>query len=191
MDGEILADAARSGARCGSTACVALQLGADLYVAHAGVQRLGLGAEVLSVGPPHPCVACVHQSGGWLTRPLVILAACCMLHSAPAGCRRSYGIFVACPSTCISATAGDSIAVLARNGQAEVLTSKGSHKVTWLLRCAKRSRQLPYLQAPARTSGHGTCCRAALPLHSACSAALGLRLASPTGWPAGGHATTA
>jgi Protein phosphatase 2C len=37
MDGEILADAARSGARCGSTACVALQLGANLYVAHAGV----------------------------------------------------------------------------------------------------------------------------------------------------------
>jgi serine/threonine protein phosphatase PrpC len=38
MDGEILADAARSGARCGSTACVALQLGADLYVAHAGAR---------------------------------------------------------------------------------------------------------------------------------------------------------
>ena len=37
--------------------------------------------------------------------------------------------------------------MLDRNGQAEVLTSKGSHKVTWLLQCAKRSRQLLYLQA--------------------------------------------
>lgn len=36
MDAEIIADAARTGARCGSTACVALQIGCDLYVAHAG-----------------------------------------------------------------------------------------------------------------------------------------------------------
>lgn len=51
MDGEILADAARSGARCGSTACVALQLGADLYVAHAGagIVGFGLGRAVLGV----------------------------------------------------------------------------------------------------------------------------------------------
>lgn len=36
MDFEILQEAARTGARCGSTACVALQIGGDLYVAHAG-----------------------------------------------------------------------------------------------------------------------------------------------------------
>lgn len=36
MDFEILQEAARTGARCGSTACVALQIGSDLYVAHAG-----------------------------------------------------------------------------------------------------------------------------------------------------------
>lgn len=37
MDFEILADAARTGARSGSTACVVLQLGGHLYCAHAGV----------------------------------------------------------------------------------------------------------------------------------------------------------
>ncbi len=36
MDFEILAEAARTGARCGSTAVTALQLGADLYLAHTG-----------------------------------------------------------------------------------------------------------------------------------------------------------
>lgn len=46
MDGEILADAARSGARCGSTACVALQLGGDLYVAHAGARAAGPSSRV-------------------------------------------------------------------------------------------------------------------------------------------------
>lgn len=40
MDFEILADAARTGARSGSTACVVLQLGGDLYCAHAGVPLL-------------------------------------------------------------------------------------------------------------------------------------------------------
>ena len=36
MDFEILAGAAATGARCGTTACVVLQLGPHLYCAHAG-----------------------------------------------------------------------------------------------------------------------------------------------------------
>lgn len=46
------------------------------------------------------------------------------------------------PTAACTATAGDSIAVLDRNGQPEVLTSKGSHKVISIPSCRPGSGNL-------------------------------------------------
>jgi hypothetical protein len=162
MDGEILADAARSGARCGSTACVALQLGADLYVAHAGARAPAPWSGCVARGPPAPRgggAVCMQQSAGLADLPLGVPAERCKLYRGMRAPRRLLwfqtepGVSPAClvsecsPTELGTATAGDSIAVLDRNGHPEVLTSKGSHKVTpAVLRCLNRSTQLPGVQ---------------------------------------------